>query len=546
MDITVLAFGVLVGAVLAAAATFFYTRWYLEGRAGASVRQAQGEADRILAKAETRRRDASIEAKDEAIRLRADLDRDLTQRRKEIERIERRIEQKEETFDQKCAALDGREGQLRRKEQELSRTRDTWEVDLSRAKEAWELELARAKETWQSEKTRQQADLDQARNRHLDELERVSGLTAEQARDELVREVEDEARAMAARRLHELEGELQEEVDRRSRKMLATAIQRIASDYVAETTISTIPLPSDDMKGRIIGREGRNIRALEQATGVDLIVDDTPEAVTVSAFDPVRREVAKRSLQKLLQDGRIHPTRIEEVVQKTRIELEQVMREEGEKVAYEANVPGLHPDLIKLLGRLKFRTSYGQNVLAHSLESSLIAAAIAAELGADVGVAKTAGLLHDIGKAVDHEVEGPHALIGADIAKRLGRSSKIVHAIAAHHGEEEPQTVEAFIVATADAISGARPGARREMVETYIKRLEALEGVANSFEGVEKSFAIQAGREVRILVHPTSIDDLGAARLARDVSRKIEESLEYPGQIKVTVIRETRAVDYAR
>ena len=546
MDITVLAFGVLVGAILAAAATFFYTRWHLEGRADASVRRSQAEAERILAEAEGRRRDAAIEAKDEAIRLRADLDRELTQRRKEIERIERRIEQKEETIDQKNVALDGREGQLRRKEQEIARTRDAWEVDLSRAKEAWDHELARAREAWQVEKTREQAELDQARNRHLAELERVSGLTAEQARDELVREVEDEARVMATRRLHELEVELQEEVDRRSRKMLATAIQRIASDYVAETTISTIPLPSDDMKGRIIGREGRNIRALEQATGVDLIVDDTPEAVTVSAFDPVRREVAKRSLLKLLQDGRIHPTRIEEIVQKTRVELEQVMREEGEKVAYEANVPGLHPDLIKLLGRLKFRTSYGQNVLAHSLESSLIAAAIAAELGADVGVAKTAGLLHDIGKAVDHEVEGPHALIGADIAKRLGRSAKIVHAIAAHHGEEEPQTVEAFIVATADAISGARPGARREMVETYIKRLEALEGVANSFEGVEKSFAIQAGREVRILVHPTSIDDIGAARLARDVSRKIEESLEYPGQIKVTVIRETRAVDYAR
>jgi ribonuclease Y len=300
------------------------------------------------------------------------------------------------------------------------------------------------------------------------------------------------------------------------------------------------------MKGRIIGREGRNIRALEQATGVDLIVDDTPEAIMVSGFDPVRREIARRSLAKLLQDGRIHPARIEEVVTKTQHELEQVMREEGEKIAYEANVPGLHPDLIKLLGRLKYRTSYGQNVLAHSLETSMIGAALAAELGADINVTKTASLLHDIGKAVDHEVEGPHALIGADIAKRLGRSAKIVHAIAAHHNEEEPQTVEAFIVATADAISGARPGARREMVEAYIKRLEALEGVANSFDGVDKSFAIQAGREVRVLVSPNGIDDLGASRLARDVAKKIEESLEYPGQIKVTVIRETRAVGYAR
>jgi ribonucrease Y len=516
-------FGVLEG-VLVAIAAFFATRWYLEGRADAQIRKAQAEADRILEEAETRRRDAAIEAKDEAIRLRADVDRELIQRRKEVDRIERRIEQKEEAIDQKTATLERREAELRRFDQETQRTRDEWEA----------------------ERTRQRTELESARGRHLQELERIAGLTADEAKDELVAEVEVEARAMAARRLHEIDIEIHEEAERRSRRILATTIQRIASDYVAESTVSVIPLPSDDMKGRIIGREGRNIRALEQATGVDLIVDDTPEAVTISAFDPVRREVARRTLNKLLQDGRIHPTRIEEVVAKTLLELEQVMREEGEKIAYEANVPGLHPDLIKLLGRLKFRTSYGQNVLGHSLETSMIAAALAAELGADVNVAKTAGLLHDIGKAVDHEVEGPHALIGADIAKRLGRSSKIVHAIAAHHGEEEPQTVEAFIVATADAISGARPGARREMVETYIKRLEALEGVANSFDGVEKSFAIQAGREVRILVQPDSIDDLAAARLARDVSRKIEESLEYPGQIKVTVIRETRAVDYAR
>jgi ribonuclease Y len=300
------------------------------------------------------------------------------------------------------------------------------------------------------------------------------------------------------------------------------------------------------MKGRIIGREGRNIRALEQATGVDLIVDDTPEVIMISAYDPLRRELARRVLSRLLQDGRIHPTRIEEVVNKSQIELDQTIREEGDAVAYEANVVGLHPDLIKLLGRLKYRTSYGQNVLAHSLEVSVIAGALASELGADVNVCKTAGLLHDIGKAVDHEVEGPHALIGADIAKRLGRSAKIVHAIAAHHGEEEPLTVEAFIVATADAISGARPGARREMVETYTKRLEALEGVANSFDGVEKSFAIQAGREIRILVSPNRLDDLASTQLARDVVKKIEETLEYPGQIKVTVIRETRSVDYAR
>ena len=527
--------GFILGAAFGVAVAYFATSTFLQKRADSGVRRAQAEADRITDEAETRRRDAALEVKDEAIRLRADLERELGQRRKENERVERRIEQKEESIDQRTAGLDGREQDLRRREQQLDQGRDAWEKEREQVRDAWDKERAR-----------QQAELDQAHGRQVAELERVAGLTADEAKDQLVAEVEVEARAMAARRMHEIELELNEEAARRSRKILATTIQRIATDYVAESTVSVVPLPSDDMKGRIIGREGRNIRALEQATGVDLIVDDTPEAVTVSGFDPVRREVARRSLVKLLQDGRIHPARIEEIVAKTRAELEQVMREEGEKVAYEANVPGLHPDLIKLLGRLRYRTSYGQNVLHHSLETSMIAAAIAAEIGADVNVCKTAGLLHDIGKAVDHEVEGPHALIGADIAKRLGRSAKIVHAIAAHHGEEEPQTVEAFIVATSDAISGARPGARREMVETYIKRLEALEGVANSFEGVEKSFAIQAGREVRILVAPHTVDDLGAARLARDVSRKIEESLEYPGQIRVTVIRETRAVDYAR
>jgi ribonuclease Y len=511
-------------ALLVVLVSVLATYVFLDKRANSHIRRAQDDADRIREEAETERRNAAIATKDEAIRLRSELDRELTQRRKEIERIERRIEQKEETIDRKTAGLEQRENAIRKQEQAAERAREAWE----------------------QERARQQQELDHARGKHLQELERIAGLTSDEARQQLVAEVEAEARAMAARRLHEIEQEVHEEADRRSRKILATTIQRIATDYVAESTVSVVPLPSDDMKGRIIGREGRNIRALEQATGVDLIVDDTPEVITVSAYDPLRRELARRVLAKLLQDGRIHPARIEEVVAKTQTEIDQTIREEGEKVAYEANVVGLHPDLIKLLGRLKFRTSYGQNVLHHSLEVSMIAAALAAELGADVNVCKTAGLLHDIGKAVDHEVEGPHALIGADIARRLGRSAKIVHAIAAHHGEEEPATVEAFIVATSDAISGARPGARREMVETYVKRLEALEGVANSFEGVEKSFAIQAGREVRILVSPTQIDDLAASRLARDVVKKIEESLEYPGQIKVTVIRETRAVDYAR
>jgi ribonuclease Y len=374
----------------------------------------------------------------------------------------------------------------------------------------------------------------------------VAQLSLEEARQLVIQQAIEEAREILNRQVRELEQQVREEAHQRARMILATAIQRIASEYVAEATVTVVPLPSDDMKGRIIGREGRNIRALEQATGVDLIVDDTPEAVTLSSFDPVRREIARRALLKLIQDGRIHPARIEEVVEKTRQEVEQIIWEEGERAALEAGVQGLHPDLIRLLGRLRFRTSYGQNVLQHSIEVALIAGALAAELGADVNVAKTAGLLHDIGKAVDHEVEGPHALIGADIARRLGRSAKIVHAIAAHHGEEEPRTVEAFIVAAADAISGARPGARREMLEAYIKRLEALESVATSFPGVQKAYAIQAGREVRILVKPDQIDDYGALRLARDVVKKIQDTLDYPGQIKVTVIRETRAIDYAR
>ena len=525
----------LIEALLVAGLTFFATHFWLVQRAQSRVRMAQEEADRIVEEAEIARRDAALTARDEAIRLRNELDRDLGIRRKEIDRIERRVEQKEESIDKKSAALEQREQGLRRQEQQFNNARETW--DQQRVKQ---------EQDFQHSKAIQLQELEQAKGQHLQELERVAGLSTDEAKEELVALVEHDARNMAARRLHEIERETKLDADRRARKILATAVQRIATDYTAESTVTVVPLPTDEMKGRIIGREGRNIRALEQATGVDLIVDDTPEAVTVSGFDPVRREIARRSLMKLLQDGRIHPARIEEIVTKTQLELEQVMREEGERIAYEANVPGLHPDLVKLLGRLKFRTSYGQNVLGHSLEVSIICANLAAELGADVNIAKTAGLLHDIGKAVDHEVEGPHALIGADIAKRLGRSAKIVHAIAAHHNEEEPQTIEAFIVQTADAISGARPGARREMVETYIKRLEALEGVANSFEGVEKSFAIQAGREVRILVQPNSIDDLGASRLAQDVVKKIEETLEYPGQIKVTVIRETRAVNYAR
>lgn len=501
--------GLVVGGLLAAIATYLY----LVSSATSKIRLSEAEARRTIDEAEAKRRELVLEAKDESLKVRDELERENQQRRKEIDRLERRTQQKEEQIDRRIEALDRRERKVQTAERELEEMRQ----DLSRIEEERRIEL-----------------------------ERVAQLTLDEARTQVVERAEIEMRDVMNRQVREIEQQAKLEANQRALKILATTIQRVSSDYVAENTVSVVPLPTDDMKGRIIGREGRNIRSLEQATGVDLIVDDTPEAVTLSSFDPVRREIARRSLAKLIQDGRIHPARIEEVVNKTRLEVEQIIREEGERVAYEANVQGLHPDLIKLLGRLKYRTSYGQNVLQHSLEVSQIAGALAAELGADFNVCKTAALLHDIGKAVDHEVEGPHALIGADIARRLGRSAKIVHAIAAHHGEEEPQTVEAFIVATADSISGARPGARREMVETYIKRLEALEGVANSFAGVEKAYAIQAGREVRILVQPEKVDDLAATRLARDIVRKIQESLEYPGQIKVTVIRETRVVDYAR
>jgi ribonucrease Y len=512
MELNVL-LAALISVVIGAVASGLGTRWALLNRSDSKVAQAEHRAERVVEEAETEKREIVIQAKDEAIRLRADADREISNRRKDLERVERRLEQKDEQVERKGEQLERRDQTMRQAERKLEQ---------------------RAEE------------LDGHEARQLEELERIAQLSDEEARAILLEQVERDMSEILSRRARELDLEMRSEADHRSRMILATTLQRISSDYVSESTVSVVQLPSDDMKGRIIGREGRNIRALEQATGVDLIVDDTPEAVTLSGFDPVRREVARRALTKLIQDGRIHPARIEEIVNKTRIEVEQIMREEGDRVAYEANVQGLHPDLIKLLGRLKFRTSYGQNVLGHSLEVSLISAALAAELGADVNVSKTAGLLHDIGKAVDHEVDGPHALIGADIARRLGRSARIVHAIASHHGEEEPQTVEAFIVATADSISGARPGARREMVEAYIKRLEALESVACSFDGVEKAYAIQAGREIRIMVQPDRIDDMAASRLALDVTKRIEDNLDYPGQIKITVIRETRAINYAR
>jgi ribonuclease Y len=397
----------------------------------------------------------------------------------------------------------------------------------------------------QSKLDRARNDLDKLRQKIIQELERVSNLTREEAKELLLQNIEGEARQDMARVIREVEAEAHEEAERRAREVITLAIQRFASDQVAETTVSMVPLPGDEMKGRIIGRGGRNIRAIEKATGVDVVVDDTPEAVILSSFDPVRREVARVSLNKLILDGRIHPGRIEHIVKKSEEEVEAVIREAGEQAAYEAGVPGLHPKLIELLGRLKFRTSYGQNVLAHSLETSALAGMMAAELGADVALAKKAGLLHDIGKAIDHEVNGPHALIGADIARQLGMADEITSCIAAHHGEEEPLCLEAILVEAADAISSARPGARRESLENYLKRVKALEEVADSFEGVDQSFAIQAGREIRIMVKPEEIDDLAAIQLSKNIAKKVEETLQYPGQITVTVIRETRAVEHA-
>ncbi|GAB4160705.1 MAG: ribonuclease Y [Roseiflexaceae bacterium] len=498
----------VVGLAGASIGIFIYTR-----SMKSTLSQREAEERLRLEAIRSEQKDLTLRAKEEALQLRNEAEAQIREIRQTLVKQEERIQRKEENLDRKLEGLERRERQIQSRERQIEQL---------------------------------QQEAEQLRNQQRTELERISALNQEEARAIILQRVEAEAREDGARRYRDIERSLREESDKMARKVIGMAIQRCASEYVAEVTVSTVALPSEELKGRIIGREGRNIRAFEQITGVDIIVDDTPEAVTLSCHDPVRREVARLSLAKLLKDGRIHPTRIEEVVTKTQQEVDTIMREEGERVAYEANVQGLHPDLIKLLGRLKYRTSYGQNVLHHSLECALLAAHMAAELGANINVAKTAALLHDIGKAVDHEVQGPHALIGADIARRLGRSPAIVHAIAAHHNDEEPQTVEAFLIQAVDAISGARPGARRETLDLYIKRLEALETVAYSFTGVQRAFAVQAGREVRVMVQPDSIDDLGSIHLARDVAKKIEESLQYPGQIKVTVIRETRAVDYAR
>jgi ribonuclease Y len=473
----------------------------------------QLENERMLEEANTKAREIELRARDAALKYRDESESEISRKRSELGREEERIQNRRED-------LDNRMDKLERRDQALNKR--------------------------QSSMDRRSNELDKMHAKIVSELERVSSMTRDEAKEHLLEEVERDARADMLRIIRQIEEEAQFEGEKRARELIADAIQRVASDHVSEITVSVVPLPSDDMKGRIIGRNGRNIRAFEQAAGVDVVVDDTPEAVTISCFDPVRREVARKAMEKLVLDGRIHPAHIEKIIDQMNEEVQRVVLEEGEKATFDAGVPGLHPEIIKKLGRLKFRTSYGQNQLAHAVESAQLAGVIAAELGADPEIAKAGGLLHDIGKAMDHEVEGTHAAIGADFCKRYGVNEAIVNSIASHHHEAEQDSVEAIIVEAADAISGARPGARRESLEQYIKRIKALEEVANSFKGVSESYALQAGREIRVIVKPEDIDDLEATRLAREVAKKIEEGMQYPGQIKVTIIRETRAVDYAK
>ena len=497
-------------ALIVGGAIGFFIKYYLTQQEN---QRMKSEGERILAAARESAAAIELEARDRALEIRQEVEKEALRRRAELTKEEDRLQRRRDQLDQRTERLERREQALNKRQSTIDR---------------------RANEV---EKLRADA---------IAELQRVSQLTTEEAKAILLAEVEKEIRDDMARIIRQIETEAQEEGERKARKIIADAIQRVASEHVTEVTSSTVPLPSDDMKGRIIGRSGRNINAFEQAAGVDVIVDDTPEAVTISSFDPVRREIARRALEKLVLDGRIHPAHIEKVIRKETKEVNKIILEAGEEAAYEAGVPGLHREIIRTLGRLKFRTSYGQNQLAHAVETAKLASVIAAELGADVEVAKAGGLLHDLGKAMDHNVEGTHAQIGAEFAKRYGVNPKVVNCIAAHHHEIEQESVEAVIVEVADAISGARPGARRESLEQYLKRVRALEDIANTYKGVRESYALQAGREIRIFVKPDDVDDLAATRLARDISKQIEETMQYPGQIKVTVIRETRAVDYAK
>ncbi|HOJ09038.1 MAG TPA: ribonuclease Y [Clostridiales bacterium] len=513
-------YGLLLGLLIAIIASFIMFRLGINYRkkvAEAEIGSAEQEAKRILSEAqkaaESKKREILLEAKEEIHKSRMELDKEIKERRNEIQRFERRLVQKEETLDRKLESLEQKDELLNKKVKDV---------------QAQEEKVTGVLEN------------------HLKELERISGLTVEDAKEYLLKSVESEVKHEMAILVKELESKAKEEADRKAKEIISCAIQKCAADHVSEITVSVVPLPNDEMKGRIIGREGRNIRTLETLTGIDLIIDDTPEAVILSGFDPIRREVARISLEKLILDGRIHPARIEEMVEKAKKEVENTIRQEGDNATFETGVHGLHPELIRLLGKLKFRTSYGQNVLYHSIEVSRLAGIMASEIGVDVNLAKRAGLLHDIGKAIDHEVEGSHVMIGADLVKRYKEGNEIINAILAHHGDVEPTSIISVLVQAADSISAARPGARRETLESYIKRIEKLEEIANSFTGVEKSYAIQAGREVRIIVKPDDVSDEEVYLKARDIVKKIESELEYPGQIKVNVIRETRAIEYAK
>ncbi|MFY9505534.1 MAG: ribonuclease Y [Caldicoprobacterales bacterium] len=507
-----LAIGLVVatgGAVLG----YYYRKRIAEGKISSAEEAAKKIVEEAEKQAEASKREALLEAKEEIHKLRSDIDRESRERRSEAQRIERRLQQKEENLEKKSESLDTREEAINKRLRELNK---------------------------------KQEQVESLYNKQLNELERISGFTREQAKEHLIESVEKEITHEIAVKYREIDARYKEEAEKNAKKTIALAIQKYAADHVAESTVSVVALPNDEMKGRIIGREGRNIRTLETATGIDLIIDDTPEAVILSGFDPIRREIARIALEKLIVDGRIHPARIEEMVDKAKKEVDTQIRDVGEQAVFDVGLHGVHHEIVKLLGRLKYRTSYGQNVLNHSIEVAHLAGIMAAELDADVRLAKRAGLLHDIGKAVDHEVEGSHSQIGADLAKRYRENPDVIHAIAAHHGDIDAMTIEAVLVQAADAISAARPGARRETLEAYIKRLEKLEEIANSFAGVEKSFAIQAGREIRIMVKPEKVNDDEAVLMARDIVKVVEKDLDYPGQIKINVIRETRAVDYAK